>query len=470
MRTRSRWLAIAACAWAMHSHAQGTVPITINNLGDGQAYVAANGPGGGVCRLPCTMEVATGSTVTFEIRPDINSTHDNWMLPCVDQRACTLTNVTSARTLHAIVNQGRRNGLAMEPERTSIALPSTAVGTVGTAVTFRLRNDNAATVNVSQVHVDPPFELTQSCTGAALPTGQSCEIGVRLNHVTNPAEGPGLKTGPLMIFTDAPIDPVVFIDVTGSIQGDLITHFYQQILGREPDANGKAYWEAEAARVQAMGASANFVWQALAVQLFGSAEYANRNLPARDTLEHMFRTFLDRASDPSGVSYYMALADAAMPFEGWIPAFAFSTEFAQLTDRVVGPSPTARPEVELVMDLYRGTLRRLPDSDGFNYWLGQFRQAQCTSDAAVRDTADRMTQFFLNSPEYQQYYELPSYVVHLYDAFMRRMPEQDGWNYWYGSLATNPDAAALENARRFFTGSPEFTARVQAVMSAGCQP
>lgn len=31
---------------------------------------------------------------------------------------------------------------------------------------------------------------------------------------------------------------------------------------------------------------------------------------------------------------------------------------------------TVRPEINMTMDLFRGTFGRLPDSDGFNFWLG----------------------------------------------------------------------------------------------------
>ena len=36
-----------------------------------------------------------------------------------------------------------------------------------------------------------------------------------------------------------------------------------------------------------------------------------------------------------------------------------------------------RKEIDTVMDFYRGLLGRLPDDGGFDFWLGQFRTAQC---------------------------------------------------------------------------------------------
>lgn len=466
MKKMTWWLAAAASLLALEAPAQD-VSIEVRKLGEGEAYAAIS-PSGDVCRIPCTLTVASGSNVSLRLIPEVGSTQDGWMLPCVDMAVCTLNNVTTSRVLHAIVVPGHSNGLTLVPATTGVVLAATPVGTVGPTTTLQLRNDNSSAVTVTGASVAAPFELTQACTGAVLQPGTSCPLSVRINHVLHPTETPGIKATSLVIATNAPVDPEFFVDVAGSLQGDLTTHFYQQILGRDPDAGGKAFWEGEAARVQAMGASPNFVYQALAVQLFGSAEYKGRNFTPRDTLEHIYRAFLSRASDTDGVDFYMPLSNAGMPPEGWIPAFAFSPEFAQLTERVLGPAPTARPEVDLVMDLYRGTLRRLPDTAGFQFWLGQFRQAQCTGNEAVRATAEQMASFFLNSPEYQQQFALPNYVAHLYDAFMRRTPELGGWNFWFGSLNTNPTTAAIENTRAFFANSPEFQGRVQAVMAAGC--
>lgn len=466
MKRLARWIAGAAAATALGALAQPTVPITIAKLGTGDAYVVASQ--GSVCRIPCTFDVASGSDVSVRIVPEINSSFRDWMLPCVGLIACTGTNITQPTTVHAIVEAGRRNGLAMEPEVARITLPNVTWGNVGDAVTFRLRNDNASPVTIGEITGTPPFEITSQCLNSVLATGQSCQVSVRINSVLHPAEQPGIKGVSLVVNTNAPFDPVFFVDAAGFLEGDVVLHFYRAILGRDPDAGGKAFWNAEAQRVRDMGVNVNFVWQALAVQLFGSTEYATRGVDARQTLEHMYTTFLLRASDTAGADYYMTLANAAMPFEGWIPAFGFSGEFAQLTSQQLAPGPSSRPEAELVMDLYRGTLRRLPDSAGFAYWVGQFRAAQCNGAEAVRATADLISGFFLNSPEYQQHYSLPDYITHLYDAFMRRTPDLGGWNYWYGALSADSSPRARERARTFFVNSPEFQSRVQAVLAAGC--
>lgn len=466
MGTGGAWFAGAACALAIAAQAQSTVPVTIGNLGTGQGYAVASQ--GTVCRIPCTFEVASGSSVSVFIVPNINSTFRDWLLPCVGMTVCTGTNIIAPQTVHAIVETGRRNGLVMEPELPMLTLANVIWGEVGASTTFRLKNSNAAPVTIGTVGATPPFEVSNQCLDVVLATGQSCPVSVRINSRLYPLEQPGIKGVSLIISTNAPFDPVFYLDAAGFLEGDVVLHMYRSILGRDPDAAGKAFWQGEAQRVRALGAGVNFVWQALAVQLFGSAEYAARGATARDSLEHMFNTFLVRGSDAPSVDYYLPLANAGMPYEGWIPAFAFSAEYQQLINQQLAPGLAPRPEVDMLMDLYRGTLRRLPDNAGFNYWLGEFRRAQCTGNEAVRATADRMAHFFLNSPEYQQHYAVADYIVHLYDAFMRRTPELGGWSYWHGTLSADSTPAALETARSFFAKSPEFEQRVQAVMAAGC--
>jgi hypothetical protein len=61
---------------------------------------------------------------------------------------------------------------------------------------------------------------------------------------------------------------------------------------------------------------------------------------------------------------------------------------------------SARKEVDLVMDFYRGFLARHPDNGGIAYWVGQFRQAQCQRSAAVVTRAETLSSQFALSAEY----------------------------------------------------------------------
>jgi hypothetical protein len=107
----------------------------------------------------------------------------------------------------------------------------------------------------------------------------------------------------------------------------------------------------------------------------------------------------------------------------------------------------------------------MPDENGFKFWVGRFRAAQCTSRQAVVDEVESITRQFLGGAEYAGRARAASgQVTDLYNAFLRRGPEVQGFYYWMGRI----DGGNREQIRREFIASPEFQARVDAVLAAGC--
>src|SRR5205807_1983257 len=95
-----------------------------------------------------------------------------------------------------------------------------------------------------------------------------------------------------------------------------------------------------------------------------------------------------------------------------------------------------RAEVNLVMDLYRGILGVLPDNGGFGYWLGRIRAAQCGGQSAVVSEVDQISQLFITSQQYQARDNarpaascVAMYVGDLYNAFLRRGGDLDGYKF-----------------------------------------
>ena len=149
--------------------------------------------------------------------------------------------------------------------------------------------------------------------------------------------------------------------------------------------------------------------------------------------------------------------------------FVFSPEFNAYMTGVFGVS-AARPENNLVNDFYRGILSRLPDTTGFNFWLGLMRAAQCAGSAQqIRDLSYQIASSFVGSSEYVARARTNSqYVEDLYDAIMRRGADPTEVNYWVGVL--NGATMTRDQVLQFFTDSTEFQTRVQAVIDAGCLP
>jgi len=144
----------------------------------------------------------------------------------------------------------------------------------------------------------------------------------------------------------------------------------------------------------------------------------------------------------------------------------FSAEFASFTQAIFG-NTSVRPEVNMVVDFYRGLLARLPDSSGFNYWLQRFRAAQCVGASAVVNEVDAISSAFVNGLEYnQRSRDIPQFVGDLYNAYLRRGGDLAGVQYWVNQLATG--ARSRDQVRQAFQSSPEFSNRVNAVASIGC--
>jgi hypothetical protein len=256
------------------------------------------------------------------------------------------------------------------------------------------------------------------------------------------------------------------VPVVGTGEKSLVTHYYRSILRRAPDAGGKAYWSGEAARVQALGMNVNEAWYAMAGSFYFSAEYAALRRDNAGFVTDLYGTFFNRAPDAAGFADWTGQLAAGMPPEVVLASFMFSPEFASFTQSIFG-SATVRKEIDVVGDFYRGLLARLPDDGGFNFWLQQFRTAQCQGSAAVTAQAEAISSQFALGSEYAARARSDSqYVGDLYNAFLRRGGELAGVQFWINQVATG--ARTRENVRQAFVGSPEFSARVAAVTAQGC--
>lgn len=258
-----------------------------------------------------------------------------------------------------------------------------------------------------------------------------------------------------------------FLAFAGNVRA-VVSGFYQTILGRAPDQAGLDYWAAEAERVTALGADVREVFFAMSMAFFSSAEYPGSTTSDTQYITDLYRTFFNRAPDAAGLAYWQGELTASGSRSALLNNFLFSAEFSsQMTEKFGAVS--VRPEVTLAIDLFRGAFGRLPDSAGFNYWLGRLRSAQCQGALAVTAEVGSMSNLFFTGAEYSlRNRNDRDYVGDLYNAYMRRGPGADtaGFNYWVGRIPT----LGRDGVRAQFVPSAEFQGRVAAVVSAGCLP
>lgn len=253
--------------------------------------------------------------------------------------------------------------------------------------------------------------------------------------------------------------------VAGAAEQALITHYYQSLLRRAPDAGGLAYWDSEATRMRNAGQEPREAFLAMAIQFIESAEYRAFNRDNAGFVTDLYQAFFARAPDAGGLAYWTGLIAQGLPRGVVLSSFLFSTEFNQYTTARLG-TVNARPEGTTVIDFYRGYLVRLPDDGGLSYWMWQLRAAQCLGGTALATTADSISALFQGSGEYAgRARSNPDFVADLYASFLRRGGDLAGVSHWVSQLNAGVTRDAL---RATFLASAEFQARLAAINAADC--
>jgi len=107
----------------------------------------------------------------------------------------------------------------------------------------------------------------------------------------------------------------------------LITLYYQTILGRAPESDGLAYYQDKIAKAQALG-DVKPAFRQMGYDFFNSPEYLNRKTSSADYITNLYKTFLQRNPDASGLQYYLDRLSKGESRNTFITDFTNSPEFA----------------------------------------------------------------------------------------------------------------------------------------------
>jgi len=248
--------------------------------------------------------------------------------------------------------------------------------------------------------------------------------------------------------------------------GILIVKYYNDILDRAPEPGGAEGWTAEIQRIVSLDIDIKEGFIAVGKSFFNSAEYLLMAKTNAAYVTDLYETFLQRLPAQAEIDYWVGYLTQGMSRNIALNYFVYSAEFELYMEGIFGVG-TTEPENNLVNDFYRGILGRLPDTGGFNGYLGLMRAAQCTGAQQVRDLSNQIALGFIQSAEYGLRGRTDSqYVEDLYDAILHRGALPLEVNYWLNYLTTS----TREQALQFFTDSPEFQIRVQEVIDVGCLP
>ncbi|HYC36444.1 MAG TPA: DUF4214 domain-containing protein [Usitatibacter sp.] len=436
----------------------GSYVLAISKAGSGSGTVTS-APAGISCGGACSASFTAGSAVSLSASAASGSTFAGW-----SGGGCTGTGMCTV-TLNAATGVTATFNAASVPTGGAVSLStgSLSFGGAGSqSVTYT--NNTGAKVTFIQASVSSGRYGQANNCGEVAPGG-SCTA-----TLTYYPSGSGSDSATFTMTSTAPNSPHVVSLSAGSSTGSaaptsLLPHFYRSILRRDPDPSGEAYWGGELTRLSAMGSNVNEVWFAMAAVFFASPEYASLGRDHAGFVSDLYKTFFNRDADASGHAYWTGQIVAGMPREIALATFMFSPEFAAFS-RSFG-STASRVEVDMVMDLYRGLLARLPDASGFGHWLQQFRAAQCQGQGAVYAVMESMSSAFLNSPEYGNRRRASSQLVgDLYNALLRRGGDLNGVQFWIQQHSSGLQSA--NQIRRSFIDSSEVALRVDAIVAQGC--
>ncbi|UCF92353.1 MAG: DUF4214 domain-containing protein [Desulfobacterales bacterium] len=243
----------------------------------------------------------------------------------------------------------------------------------------------------------------------------------------------------------------------------LIRKYYNDILDREPEPAGEEGWNEEILRIVFFDLDIKEGFIALARFFFNSDEYLGKNKSDEDYVTDLYQTFFSRAPDAAGFDFWVGLLNQGLSRNVILNFFVFSDEYQLFMADLLG-SGVGKPEVNLVNDMYRGLLSRLPDTAGLNAWVAEMQDAMAAGEQAVRDLARQITLGFLQSEEYVlRDRSDEEFLEDLYNGILRRGAEKEEFDGWLNIMAngmTRPEV--LEQ----FTLSLEFQLRVQAIVDA----
>lgn len=258
-------------------------------------------------------------------------------------------------------------------------------------------------------------------------------------YITAPSSNPGVSET-----TPAPETQPEEAGVEGFAE-----RLYTTCLCRNSEPEGKAYWVNELKRGET-GANA-------AQGFFFSEELANQNIDDAEYITRLYRTFMNREADNSGINYWLGEISNGASRESIFYGFVNSPEWADtcLTYGIrsggsAEPTFVKTPSAgvnDFTTRLYTTCLGRAPEDSGLKYWATELANIKQTGRVAAQG-------FFFSSEFVGANYSNGEYLNRLYKTFMGREPEASGYKYWLEQL---DGGASRESVFDGFACSDEFT-------------
>lgn len=224
-----------------------------------------------------------------------------------------------------------------------------------------------------------------------------------------------------------------------------VTRFYQQCLGRSPDATGLTDWVDDLLDGTTTGAD-------VARGFVLSSEFIDQNFGNEAFLDVLYTAFFNRDADAAGRAAWLAELTSGTSRSDVLDGFIYAQEFINLCDdygiTAASENLSATEQVaSFVTRFYQQCLDREPDNAGLTIWVRDLLDESITG-------AD-LAYSFVFSPEFiNQNKSDQEYLTILYRAFFNREPDTSGFNLWLQELQGGMSRLDALNG---FTGAQEFT-------------
>lgn len=216
---------------------------------------------------------------------------------------------------------------------------------------------------------------------------------------------------------------------------EFVKQVYQDFLNRQPDTDGLNYW------VGQLEAGA-FDRSELVEQYLLSPEFGETVSP----VVRLYFTYYQRIPDYAGLMFWVNSYAAGVTLNDVSNAFADAQEFIDKYGSLTNE--------EFVSKMYINVYDRQPDSGGLAYWTDLLDTKSLTRGQVMIE--------FSSAEEYLSISANQVYATMTYMGLLRRAPEQEGFDYWVGIMDGGASGLALidsflisdEYAVRDFGGIP----------------
>ncbi len=238
-----------------------------------------------------------------------------------------------------------------------------------------------------------------------------------------------------------------------TVQG-FIYRLYKNMLSREPEESGMTYWVNQLTSGKQNGAQ-------VADGFIHSNEFQAKSLTDQAYIEILYKTFLNRSSDTTGMNYWLAKLNNGMSRDYIFSGFVNSNEFKNICKQYGIKEGTvtlteARDQNEgvttFVVRCYKKFLSRSASANDLNYWCKKLLSGELSAKSVAEG--------FVLSNEFQsKNLSDDDFVETMYQGLFDRSADTSGKKYWTDRLWAGLDR---EYVFYGFADTPEFKKLVQS--------